>query len=363
MLKRFCLLMFSFLLSLNSFSQETISWPSPEVEQMYKQAREYLTKGAVQQSVILLKQAIQLAPDVLPLHRDLANALNLTGNFKESYETIAPVIKNNQADEQTYQIAATALQGMKEKKKAKSTLENGLRAFPQSGMLYHEMGKYYESGNDMDNALQSWLQGIEKAPAYHLNYYAAAQTYFNTSRPLWTILYGEMFVNMERHTHRSLELRKQILKAYQKVFSNISPAEVPKYGSTSAAAESDNFEKAVLQTLMQLSPVVSDGFTTDNLTMLRTRFIMDWTTNGFMQKYPFTLFTYHDRLIRDGEFEAYHQWLFGKVENEKLYEAWTKFHAETMPYFESWAKSNKYTPSATDFYNTGDLKTLFQKKK
>ena len=67
------------LFSLQAQSQD-IYWPSPEVEQMYKDAKDYLAKGAVQKAITLFQQAIQLAPKVMLLRRDLAQAYNLAGS-------------------------------------------------------------------------------------------------------------------------------------------------------------------------------------------------------------------------------------------------------------------------------------------
>lgn len=276
MLRRTLLLIPALLLVFRSFAQDTGYWPSPEIEQMYKQAKEYLSRGAVNQSIVLFQQAIQLAPEVLILHRDLAQALNLAKDYDEAYKTIEPIIKNNQADEISYQTAAVALAGKGEKKKGKNMLEKGLKAYPNSGLLFHELGKYHESNNDMEYALDAWLQGIQVEPSYHLNYYEAARTYLNTPKPVWTIIYGEIFTNLERQTTRSMEMRKLMLEAYQKVFSTVGTSSVPKYGNAVTEGEEPTFEAAVLQVLMQLAPVVSDGITADNLTMLRTRFAMDW---------------------------------------------------------------------------------------
>lgn len=344
-----------------AFCQYT-EWPTPEVEQMYKQAKEYLSKGGIKQSIVLLQQAIQLAPDVMILHRDLAYSLNLAGEHDEAYKTIEPIIENGQADEQSYYIASTALTGAGEKKKVKKIIEKGIKKYPHSGLLYHELGKYYENDNDLEYALDAWLQGIEEDPSYHLNYYEAARMYANTDKMIWTILYGEVFVNMERQTNRSLEIRKMLLEAYRKTFNTIGTGDVPKYGNTTAAIEDENFEKAVRQIFLQLAPVVSDGITAENLTMLRTRFVMDWMEN-YNAKYPYSLFTYHEKMLRDGQFEAYNQWLFGRAENSNLFDGWKQFHAKALPEFENWAQQNQFHPTSGDFYNNKELSGLFSKKK
>jgi hypothetical protein len=107
---------------------------------------------------------------------------------------------------------------------------------------------------------------------------------------------------------------------------------------------------------------MGDGITTENLIMLRTRFAMEWMTY-YAAKYSYSLFTYHDKLLRDGQFDAYNQWLFGKAENVALYNSWTQFNPSAMPGINSWMQQNRYNPTSADFYNTKEISSLFSKKK
>lgn len=107
---------------------------------------------------------------------------------------------------------------------------------------------------------------------------------------------------------------------------------------------------------------MSDGFTTENLTMLRTRFIMDWTMQ-YAQKYPFSLFSRHDYMIRNGYFDAYNQWLFGKVENQQQFEAWKRFHQDAIPRLEGWMRQYPYRAGDNEYYNAKTVDGIFQKKK
>jgi tetratricopeptide (TPR) repeat protein len=359
MMKHFRLLFLLLVFCGKGYSQD-LYWPSPEVEQMYKQAKESLARGAIKQSIVLLQQAIGLAPEVMLLHRDLAQALIVAGNYEESYNTIKSVLESSQADELTYQIAGASLLGKGEKKQAKKILEKGIKAYPHSGMLYSELGKYYETQDDLEFALDAWLKGIEGDPAYHLNYYNAARIYAETDKPIWTILYGETYVNLDRHSTRATDIKKLMLASYQKLFGKTG--KTLRYGENVTAGEEQSFEAAVMQTFSQLSPVVGDGITTENLIMLKARFIMDWNIN-FSAKYPFSLFSYHDKMLRDGEFDAYNQWLFGKVENARQYDSWTQFHKEAISEYESWVRTNQLTPTGADFYNSKDLRALFARKR
>lgn len=336
------------------------SWPTPEVENLYKQAREYHSQGNLREAIIRYQQAIQIAPDVVLLHRELAQAYYLAQGYDDAIATLEPIIKQNMADAETYKIMAQCLVAKRENKKAKKLLRDAITTMPGAGTLYHQMGLVYELDNEMVYALESWLEGIEKAPAYHLNYYEAARTYVNTDKPVWVILYGEIFVNFEHHTRRAYDTRTMILNAYRKLFTSLATGNIPKFGA--GGTDAGSFEQAVYDTYIKLSPVMSDGYTTENLVMLRTRFIMDWTLQ-YAQKYPFSLFARHDYMIRNGYFDAYNQWLLGKVENQQQYEAWNKFHQEAISKLEGWMGQYPYRAGDNEFYNAKTADNILKKKK
>ena len=56
------------------------------------------------------------------------------------------------------------------------------------------------------------------------------------------------------------------------------------------------FAKAFLQTMGKQSSLANKGITTETLTMIRTRFILDWYANN-AAKFPFRLFDYQRQII------------------------------------------------------------------
>lgn len=335
-------------------------WPSPEVEQMYRQARQNHSNGNINQAIVLYQQAIKMAPNIVLLHRELAHAYYLTGNYDAAKNTLEPIIKSNDADAQTYQVMATVLDATGDGKKAKNILRKGLNQFPKSGILYNQLGKVYENEGEKVYALETYLDGIEADPQYHVNYYDATHMYMYTNKMVWAILYGEMFLNFEHHTPRANEARKMVLAAYKRLFSSFQTGDIPKYGTKNS--KSNDFEQAVYDTYVKHALTVADGFTTENLIMLRTRFIMDWTVK-YASRYPFSLFSRQDGLIRNGYFDMYNQWLFGQTENPQQFDAWKKFHPDAMPAMDDWINQNKYQPTTADAYNEKKVDGIFLKLK
>jgi FimV-like protein len=360
-IRKFIIIIIVILFAVRTAGQQKINWPTPEVEQMYQQAREYLSRGNLRQAIVTYQQAIPLAPAVMVLRRDLAQAYILSGNYEQANKLLEELIKNGKADEQCYQLQSNSYAAQGDAKKAASVIGKGLDKFPRSGLLYHEQGKLHDDIYEQEEALKSWLDGIAADPGYRVNYYEAARTYMLTDKPVWAIIYAEVFVDMEQQTPRANETRKLLLNAYKKFFYTPATADMPEFGKD-ARVQAKNFEDAVTITLRKLAPVVSDGITTENLVMLRTRFLMDWQTS-YAQRYPFTLFAFQDSLLRNGGFDVYNQWLLGRAENQQQYDAWNKFHEGEIAKFEAQVREHRLQPVAGDAYNDRKLKNIFPKKK
>ncbi len=338
-----------------------VSWPSPETEQLYVKAREYLSRANFKQAIVAFQQLIPLAPEQMVTYRDLGQAYYYSGQYAEAYKTLSSIIDNNKADEQSYQLAGASLAAMGQNKKARVVLNKGVLSYPHSGLLYHELGKMYEDKNEHEPALKAWLDGIEADPGYHVNYYEAASAYMKTKKYVWVILYGEIFVNIEHHTPRANETRKMMIAAYTRLFSTLQKTGAPQYGKK-ANEEAVGFEATVKQVLLKLAPVVADGINTENLVMLRTRFATIWAQE-YARQYPYTLFAHHVGLLRNGRFDVYNQWLFGEADNAQQFAAWNSFHPNVTAKFDAWLKENPYRAVAADFYNDKKLKGLFTPKK
>jgi hypothetical protein len=92
------------------------------------------------------------------------------------------------------------------------------------------------------------------------------------------------------------------------------------------------------------------GLSPETLTMIRTRFILDWF-NSSAEKFPFRLFEYQQQLLREGMFEAYNQWLFGSVQNLTAYQAWTNTHAPEYNEFSRFQKGRIFKLPQGQYYH------------
>ncbi|HEX6190803.1 MAG TPA: hypothetical protein VFZ42_00495, partial [Chitinophagaceae bacterium] len=210
------------------------------------------------------------------------------------------------------------------------------------GALLSEYGELLWAMKDF-SAIELWEEGIRVDPAYSGNYYNAARYYFYTKDKVWSLIYGEVFVNMESLSERGAAMKQLLFEGYkEKLFAE--PDLLKGSENTKSA-----FAKAYLIAMNKQSALTSKGVNIEVLTMIRTRFILDWFVTS-APRYPFRLFDYQQQLIREGMFEAYNQWLFGPVENLAAYDNWTKTHSEKFNAFTTFQRSRVFKVPAGQYY-------------
>lgn len=280
----------------------------------------------------------------MELKKDLALTYYYKRDFTKALEQVEPLMDRDDADVNVYQIAGSVYKALEQVKDADKMYKKALKKFPRSGALHSEYGELLWSKQDYE-AIKLWEKGIEADPSYAGNYYNAALYYYYTKDKVWTLIYGEIFVNMEYLTERATAIKKIIYDAYrEKLFG--SPEHVVNGREKNKA---NGFATAVMQTFEKQSSLANRGINTEVLTAIRTRFILDWY-NTHASKFPFKLFDYHQQLIREGMFDAYNQWLFGTTESLPAFDQWTKTHSEAYTKFTTFQKGRVFKMPAGQYY-------------
>ncbi|MEO6220713.1 MAG: hypothetical protein ABIO81_09825, partial [Ginsengibacter sp.] len=143
-------------------------------------------------------------------------------------------------------------------------------------------------------------------------------------------------------TGRTAEIKNLLLDSYKKIFSDADLFKTVK--------DKNSFEQAFIQTLYKQNTVATSGVNPETLTMIRTRFILDWF-NGLSTKFPFRLFDYQLQLLREGMFDAYNQWIFGTVQNLVTYQNWATSHAVEYDEFSKFQKGRIFKIPLKQYYH------------
>ncbi|MEO8403567.1 MAG: hypothetical protein ABI480_03195 [Chitinophagaceae bacterium] len=338
-MKKYFLLLAAVCITLISFAQD-------DVKTLHESAKTFMRSGDFDNAIIVLTRALQKDNNNLELQKDLVMSYYLKRDYTKALEGVKALMDRDDADVVTYQIAGNVYKALEEVKDCDKMYRKALKKFPKSGPLYSEYGELLWAAKDY-SAIDQWEKGIEADPSYSGNYYNAALYYYYTQDKTWCVIYGEIFVNMESLSERGAAMKQLLLDAYkQKLFAE---ADLMK----GEAKNKNEFSKAFLETLNKQSSIASKGINVETLTMMRSRFILDWYQNN-AAKYPFRLFDYQRQLLQDGMFEAYNQWLFGSVDNLVSYDNWTKTHAEQYEAFNTFQRGRIFKVPVGQYYQNKD---------
>ena len=318
--------------------------------ELYSKAKRYTAKRDYPNSILVYNQLVGLEPRNLIYRRELAYAYYLGGDLSRATQVIVPILKAKEADEATFLTASQIFSARDMSKQAIDAVERGIKKFPTSGILYSDYGRLYSDKKKYKKAEAAWEKGVKYEPNFHLNYYNLAKNYFVSKRPLWAIIYGETFINMERYSMRSEEIKKIVFDSYKQLIANnqLSTFSSQRDQKNAQRGLSD-FEKKVNNIYNSLANVVLGGVDMDNVVMLRTRFLLRWMQVE-NREYPFQLFNFMNDLLALGHFEAYNQWMFGKASGNNDYISWVKNNSAQFQEFENFYRGYKYRNMPNQYY-------------
>lgn len=313
-----------------------------DAKQLQETAKAYTKQGDYANAILVLNKAYEQEPSNIELGRELALNYYFQREYEKAREVIDPLLENSDADDLVYQVAGSIYKYLDQPKEAEKIYKKGIKKFKKSGALYNDYGELLISQGDVE-AIRFWEKGIELDPNFAGNYYNASKYYAFSSDKIWTLIYGEIFINIESLTGRTVEMKNILLDTYKKIFADKD--------LLAGTGQKNAFVLAVLASLNKQSGLASSGINPETLTMIRTRFILDWMENG-SKKFPLRLFDYHVQLLREGMYNAYNQWIFGIPQNLLAYQRWTSTNAEEYNEFNNFQKGRTFKLPDGQFYHT-----------
>lgn len=289
-----------------------------DAKQLQATANIFMRQGDFANAILVLNRAKQLDPKDIEISKALGLNYYFSKDYTKALEIYKPLLDKEEADDQCFQVAGDIYLALDDVKECDKVYKKGLKKFPESGALYNELGELLWAQKDF-MAIKYWEKGIEMDPGFSKNYYNASRFYYFSTDKIWSLLYGEIFLNIEPQSTMATEVKNFLLEGYKKLFANANLEQ----NNTDKSA----FSAAFLQTMNKQSAIASIGINTESLTMIRTRFILEWVpTNAKL--YPFKLFELQQQLLKEGMFDAYNQWIFTAAQNLPVYQNWTTTHAD-----------------------------------
>src|SRR5690349_3900185 len=212
-MKKILLLVTGICLAFIGFTQD-------DVKTLQETGRTFMRSGDYENAIIVFNRALQKDSKNLELQKDLVMTYYLKRDYTTALKGAEALVDRDDADVISFQIAGNVYKALEEVKECDKMYKKALKKFPKSGPLYSEYGELLWAAKNY-SAIEQWEKGIQVDPAYSGNYYNAALYYFYTKDKVWSLIYGEIFVNMESLSPRGAAMKQILLQAYkEKLFAD-----------------------------------------------------------------------------------------------------------------------------------------------
>jgi len=318
-------------------------------KQKGQEAVELMDNGQITESITLLKEAMQLDPESNVYPYEIALAHYYLKEYKKAIDILEKLAKRKDVSKNTFQLLGNSYDMEGNPSKAIATYEKGLKKFPNAGNLYLEMGVMQIAKEDYDKALSFFEKGIEADPAYPSNYYWTSKIFIGSSEKLWGMIYGELFMNLERNSKRTQEISKLLFDTYKSQIQFTSDTSISvsfskiSTISLSELADPKNlrlpYGLIVYEPTLLLSIPLEKKIDISALDRIRTRFVQTYFKNDHHKKYPNVLFSFQKQLLEIGHLEAYNHWILMQGDEQGFTE-WEQANKDKWNSFVEWFTKN-----------------------
>lgn len=310
-----------------------------------------MDNGQVTESIKLLEECKKLDPENVLYSYEIGFAYYTLKDYKKAIKILEPFLQHPNTNDQFFQLVGNSYDIIGKQNKALLVYNAGLQKFPNSGKLYLEKGNVYWGLQQYNNALNLYEKGIEVNPLFPSNYYRAALLYCNSQNEVWGIMYGEIFMNLETKSKRTIEISKHLLKTYTSEIKNNGDTAYSvsfcKNASISFDQLLDTTRKFTLpfgmvyEMVLLMSIPSSQAIDIASLHIVRQNFIKNYYNSEYHLQYPNVLFDYQKMIYEAGHFEAYNYWVLS-IGNKEVLAEWITQNQQKWNDFETWFNQNKF---------------------
>lgn len=314
-----------------------------------KEAIQLMDNGGIGDALLLLEEAQKLDPKNIHIPYEMALANYMKENYATSIKILKNLKKHKDVNPRIFQLLGNSYSMSGERKSAIKAYEEGLKKYPNSGILYLERGNMERFVGNCNDALQYYETGIKVDPAFSSNYYWTSKLYCNSTEEVWGMIYGEIFMNLERNSNRTVEISKLIFDTYKSEiqFSEENKASVSfsKNAIISLEQLSDpkNFKLpfgvGAYELTLIFAIVQEKEININSLDRIRTNFIKFYFEEMNQEKHPNVLFDYQNKIFTEGHMEAYNYWILMQGDLDG-FEKWHERNIDKWDAFVEWFTNN-----------------------
>lgn len=279
--------------------------------------------GLPAQAIAEWDKAIALEPTIIAYQYERVLCYVMTKDYTKAIGLLTPIYRDSALYDRGFQLMGNIHDMQNDSASALAYYRQGLEAYPRSGRLHYELGAAAFIERKVQDALSWWKKGTIVEPAFATNYYWLAKVYAETSDKLWSVLYGEAFLNLERSSERTKEISKLLFDTWNAALRlgdtldpiNLASDDVLDIPSPLGPAQMNfamAFEFMVANAGQHLIPSkgVLPKLSLPQLVDLRTRFIKAWVAGGKDTTYRNDVLAFEAEVAKAGWIKEYLYWLY-----------------------------------------------------
>lgn len=329
-----------------------------------------MDNGQLAESIPLLDEALKLDPDNNNIRYEKCYALYMMKDYKAARNLLKKLTDDKNLGPNVYQLLGNTYDDSGDPKQAIKTYDEGIKAFPEAGNLYLERGVMEMKVKDYNKALNFFEKGIEVAPMFPSNYYRATILFcLATDEKVWGMMYGEIFMNLEPNTARTVEISKLLFDTYksQITFSGdtgiavsfsknkvvnvvVNPDAGPEALLKALTGAKKPFGTSIYEPTLAVALAGEHSVDLASLNHTRERFLQVYEQLGNQQKTPVVLFDFQRELKAAGHLEAYNYWLL-KEGDKVAFNHWELANNDKWQRFADWFSEHHLTITAENKFN------------
>ena len=339
-----CITTVLILLSILSYGQSNKDYAINKKDK----AIELMDNGKPYEAIVLLDEAKKLDPDNYTYDYEKAYAYYIKQDYKTSLKIYNNVVKYDNATDQCFQMLGNLYDINGESDKALKAYDKGLKKFPNSGRLYLEKGNVYWNQKKYGEALPFYEEGIKADPMFPSNYYRATLIFCSSSDEVWGMIYGEIFINIERNSKRTAEISKLLFDTYKsqiKIKNDTVSVNFSKNNTINITDLNDlksfklPFGTGSYEPTLALSIIGIKEININSLDTIRKNFIDNYYSKEFNNKYPNVLFEYQKKILQADYLDSYNHWILMKGDEDNFVK-WQNENKNKWDSFINWFKDN-----------------------
>ncbi|PWJ44607.1 tetratricopeptide repeat protein [Sediminitomix flava] len=326
----------------------------------------WMDRGDIEPAIELLEQTKKMDKGNYIYDYEIGYANYLRKDLKGAAKAFKKATQYDNANDQCYQSLGNMYDILGKPKKALKVYEKGLKKFPESGRIYLEMGNLFWNQKSLSKALYFYEEGIKVDPFFSSNYYRATLCYMNSTEKVWGMIYGEIFMNIERNSKRTQEISKLLFDTYASQI-DINPDSThisfSKQNTINITLEDltngldtkqlikNSYGTLVYETTMAVSLANQKEIDLSSLYQIRKNFI-ELYQESYGKEYPVSIFEYKELLIEKGLFEAYSYWILSEG-NPEEFSLWHSINQDKWEDFINWFVDNPFSFEKDKSFHSG----------